>query len=374
MQSLNNNTQAFLALVRAGLWGKDAFLSQYERIDYNEVFRLAEEQTVVGLVAAGLDQIKDLKAPKEVVLQFVGRALQLEQQNIAMNQFVASVIEFLRKDDVYSLLVKGQGVAQCYERPFLRTSGDVDLYLSDSNYKKAKRILLPLASYVDEEDQSVKHLAMTIDSWAVELHGSLLSKWLPKNMNKMIDRAHYNIFYMGEVRSWNNSNTMVYLPSPQNDAIIIFTHILEHFFVGGIGLRQICDWCRLLWTYRKQIDWSLLECTLKEGGLLSEWNTFAALAVEYLGMPNEAMPLYSPSQRWSNKAKRAFSIVLKSGNLGHNKDVSYSKKYPYIFSKLISFWNHMKESATIFPIFPLDSSIVWLNLFWGRLGVLVKGK
>lgn len=33
-------------------------------------------------------------------------------------------------------------------------------------------------------------------------------------------------------------------------------------------------------------------------GALGEWRAFAALAVEYLGMPVEAMPLYSPSARW----------------------------------------------------------------------------
>ena len=50
---LNNNQQAFLELVRAGLWEKDACLLQYGNIDFQEVYRLAQEQSVVGLVAAG---------------------------------------------------------------------------------------------------------------------------------------------------------------------------------------------------------------------------------------------------------------------------------------------------------------------------------
>ncbi len=371
---LCNNIEVFIELLKAGLWEKESFVFFSNEIDFAEIYRLAEEQAVVGLIAAGFDYVKDIKAPQEDVLQFVGCALQIEQQNLAMNEFVAKLIDQLRNEDVYTLLVKGQGIAQCYHRPLWRTNGDVDLYLSESNYEKAKKSLLPLASFVEEEDKYLKHLALTIDTWVVELHGSFRSKWLPGGVNKVIDQTHYNIFYMGEVRSWDNNNTIVYLPAPQNDVLLVFTHILEHFFVGGIGLRQICDWCRLLWTYREKIDGSILEKSLKTGGLLSEWKSFASLAVEYLGLPQEAMPLYDSSKYWKNKARRTLSFVMKSGNLGHNKDVSYTKKYPYIISKLISLWNHIRECAMLFPIFPIDSSTVLLKLLLGRLGVLIKGK
>jgi hypothetical protein len=215
---------------------------------------------------------------------------------------------------------------------------------------------------------------MTIEEWVVELHGTLRSKWLPGSVNKMIDKVHYNTFNLGEVRSWDDNKTIVYLPAPQNDVLFVFTHFLEHFFVGGVGLRQICDWCRLIWTYRKNIDSSLLEKSLKDGGLLIEWKTFASLAVEYLGMPEKAMPLYDSNKRWKNKATIALSIVLKSGNMGHNKDVSYTEKYPYVISKLISFWNHIAESAKLFPLFPLNTIIVGLHLIFGRSLVVIQGK
>ena len=39
MLSLDNNTKAFLELVRAGLWEKEARLSQFGRVDYEEVMR-----------------------------------------------------------------------------------------------------------------------------------------------------------------------------------------------------------------------------------------------------------------------------------------------------------------------------------------------
>ena len=95
---------------------------------------------MVGLVTAGHEQVKDVKVPQEWILLFIGSTLQIEEQNKSMNEFVAWLIEKLRNEDVYAILVKGQGVAQCYERPLWRASGDVNLYLSDSNYQKNERV------------------------------------------------------------------------------------------------------------------------------------------------------------------------------------------------------------------------------------------
>lgn len=51
---LDKDQQAFFELLRAGLWEKDARLSPYKDINYSAVMRLAEEQSVVGLLLQGL--------------------------------------------------------------------------------------------------------------------------------------------------------------------------------------------------------------------------------------------------------------------------------------------------------------------------------
>ena len=168
----NNNQQAFFALVRAGLWEKDVQLLPYGEVDYAEVMRLAQEQTVVGLVAAGLEHVTDVKVPQVWALQFAGRTIQLEQRNKAMNQFIADLVAKMREADIYTLLVKGQGIAQCYEKPLWRSSGDVDLLLSVENFEKAKSLLLPLSSGNKPECNYSKELGYYIDSWSVELHGT----------------------------------------------------------------------------------------------------------------------------------------------------------------------------------------------------------
>ena len=174
---MTNNQGVFFELVRAGLWEREARLSQYDNIDYSAILRLAEEQSVVGLITAGLGHVVAVKVPQEDLLQSIGSTLQIEQRNKAMNEYVAKLIDKLRKEDIYAILVKGQGIAQCYERPLWRASGDVDLLLSDTNYNRAKKVLTPIAVSVESEYKSLKHLGMTMkDGYVVELHGTMYSR------------------------------------------------------------------------------------------------------------------------------------------------------------------------------------------------------
>lgn len=187
-------------------------------------------------------------------------------------------------------------------------------------------------------------------------------------MNRGIDDVQYDLFYGGNVRSWKNDDTQVFLPGPNNDAILIFTHYLQHFFIGGVGLRQICDWCRLLWTYKDSLNHGLLESRIRKMGLMSEWKAFGAFAVEYLGMPVEAMPFVNDgfdkltinknqnlNQSLKRKARRICEVVLNSGNFGHNQNYSYRQKYSGLRSYLITFIKRFGEFTKIVTIFPVDA-------------------
>ena len=374
---LSNNQQAFFALLRAGLWadtmvhdswfldepsGKAERMDQgLEQVDWDEVYQLAEEQSVIGVVLAGLEH-SVVKPSQEILLQWIGEVQIIEQQNLAMNKFVAKLIDKLRKDDIYAILVKGQVIAQCYERPLWRSSGDVDLLLSDTNYNKAKFFLAPKSTSTINELKKEKHIAYTIDGWCVELHGNLPSR-LFDSIDKVLAELEKDIFFGGNVKSIMINNTAIFTPAPDLDVLFIFTHFLKHFFRGGVGLRQICDWCRLLWRYRSELDLRLLELRIRRMGLMSECRVFAALAVNYLGMPVEAMPLYSPLSKWKRKASKVLPLILNSGNFGNKRDKSYYSKYPYLIWKAISLWHHTRDGFMFMRVFPVDAVKIWGIMF-----------
>lgn len=371
--NIDNDTRAFLTLVQGGLWERDIHLSSLGNINYDNLYRLAQEQAVVGLVAAGLEHIIDVNVPRDIALSFAGETLQLEQRNVAMNAYVSMLIEELRKMNVYALLIKGQGVAQCYERPIWRACGDIDLFLSEKNYEKAKERLVPRASSTKQEIPYSQHLEMTIDSWSLELHGNLRCG-LSSKMDREIDDIQNEVFCEGRVRSWMNGKTQVFLPDANCDTLLVFTHFIKHFYKKGVGIRQICDWCRLLWTYKESVNHKYLKEHLKNMGLLSEWKAFGSFAVEYLGMPQKAMPFYSENNCWKKKAAQICFCVIDVGNMGHNRDYSYWKEKPYFKRKFISFGRMFSDFNRHLKIFPYNSLRFFLQMTINGLKATAKGE
>lgn len=388
----DNTIELFFALVRAGLFPVHGEGNSDIRIDgttdWNYIYQLAQEQSVQGIVLCGLEELRskgiELSVPKVLLLQWIGEVQMIEQRNKAMNVYIAELIEEMRSVGIYTLLVKGQGLAQCYERPNWRSSGDVDLLLSKDNYEKAKAFILPKGVLTEPEEAGKKHFAMQVGQWAVELHGTL-RVGLSKRMDRVLDKVQHDIFYGGQVRSWMNGQTQVFLPAANEDVVYVFAHILQHFYKGGIGLRQICDWCRLLYTYRDSLNHGLLEQRIKSAGLMSEWKAFGAFAVELLGMPVEAMPLLDVRCKKEDgrceidanlrkKADKICKFILEVGNFGHNRDNSYFQKHSYFVQKSISAWRRVKDLCRHATIFPLSSVRFFFGIMHNGIFSAVRGE
>jgi len=289
-----------------------------------------------------------------LLLQWIGEVQIIEQTNKEMNKFIEKLVEEMRQADIYTLLVKGQGIAQCYERPLWRASGDVDFFLSNENYEKAKKFLLPLSSSNKPERLYSKEMGMSIDPWYVEVHGTLRTG-LSTRIDKAIDSVQRDVFYGGCVRSWANGNIQVFLPVPDCDVFFVFTHFVKHFYKeGGVSVRQLCDWCRLLWTYNDSLNRDLLESRIRKAGLMSEWKAFAALAVEYLGMSVKAMPLYSSDKKWKIKAKKIVAFILNGRE-----------------------WHRFKDTIAVGKIFPMSTLLflpgILLGVNWLKLKERICG-
>ena len=137
--------------------------------------------------------------PLEQKLQLIGDVQIIEHENVEMNRFVAQLFKKLQDAGIDALLVKGQGIAQCYKKPLWRVSGDVDLLLDQLNYRKAKECLSEVASDIGEEDPDRLHLGMAIANWTVELHGTLRSG-LWGSVDRLIDDLQAETFERHEVR------------------------------------------------------------------------------------------------------------------------------------------------------------------------------
>lgn len=336
---MNNTQTVFLELVKAGLWGNgNPDIGIDGTTDWQEVYRLVAEQSVLGLFLDGLEH-SGVKPPKLLLLQWIGEVQMIEQRNKAMNAFVSETIDTLREQDIYALLVKGQGIAQCYEKPLRRPSGDIDLFLSKDNYGKAVSFFKNRYSNYKDGGRYSQEYAFYTDQWMIEVHGSLRTG-LSARVDKVVDASQQSVFVGENVRSWDNNGTLVFLPAPTEDVFLVFTHFIKHFYKEGMSLRQVCDWCRLLWTYRESLNYGKLELWINKAGLMKEWKAFYNLANRYLGMPDLDSRLMVHDSRFDKKAEKLVEFIL-GGYSGNkiNDTLQIAKIFP---------WKALRYSPSIF--------------------------
>lgn len=381
--SNRDNINAFFYLLRAGLWSgsNNKSLSSYDKsllsesVDYKEIYRIAREQTVLGVVADGISRTVGIAKgiSEDEMGQVMGEIIYLEMLNSEMNSFIRDLITKMNAAGIYTLIVKGQGIAQCYDKPQWRAVGDVDLFLDAENYEKDKIFIEPIAKPCEDEDKRRMHACYTMGDKTVELHGTLYSG-LSKRIDNVIEEVQRDTFENKKVRIWKNGDVEVPLPAIDNDLIFIFSHIIQHFYKEGVGLRQLCDWCRFLFTYKGQFDLHLLENRLKEMKVMTEWKVFGVIAVERLGLPEDAFPFYEVSSRYRRKAEKVLKVILEVGNFGHNRDKSYFKKHSYLVRKAISLWKNGGYIVHNIGIFPANSLKYLPRFLFGGFRATAKGK
>lgn len=374
------NVRAFLALASAGLWGEGGNGAvPWKDVEWEAVLQLAREQALAGIVASAFDTGDLGFEIQDVVDHSQSKALakkvySIEQRNIGMDNFILRLFAELQSNGLHPVLLKGQGVAQSYLNPLRRNPGDVDVLLWSDEYEAAKKLLMPKASKTIADKENEKHTAFVLSGFIVELHGTLCLL-LGKKIDAQMDILYEHIFAQKEFRTiefsglTDASGNQVNLPEINIDVLYVFCHMLQHFFTGGIGLRQVCDLCRMLYTYRDEIDCEWLSAELEKMGLWAEWKSFGALAVDYLGMRPEYVPFLAEDEakgdgiaaKWHRKARRIMAYILSTGNMGKNRDDSYKKKYPYIIKKLISFFKIISNFWRLVRIFPGNAALVSLK-------------
>ena len=343
---MTRTQEAFLDLLRCGLWGtplnpsifgvsertgdnsgaanlgKESLLSQQE---WKKIAEMATEQTMTGVIFDALLSLpKALRPPKDIYFNLVAQVGDLEDGGYQMNKAIAYLFHAFDKAGIEVFLLKGQAVAQFYPQPLHRVHGDIDLLVPDAqNFEKAIALMQSLTGEEGEPEDERSHVVFSLKGVCVEVQGLNVYGIGRRCFQHYIDWAKDSL--KGEPRKLHlqtekqpneelqRPRTAI-LPPMRFDLMFVFVHLMIHFFNGGVGLRQVCDWMRYLHESRSSIDLSQLEKDLNTLGLMPHWQTLASMAVCQLGAPKESIPFYSTS--YDRKGHLALNHILRSGNFG----------------------------------------------------------
>ena len=307
--------EQFFALVQAGLWGTAPEATLFDQdTDWETLYKTARAQALMGIVLDGVQALPaDCRPPRGLYLKWCNTLWQIEEKNRLLNRELANVYTLCRAAGIEPVLLKGQGVAQNYREPLHRQCGDIDLYIGEADYARVNALLR--AEAVGEHEENHKHTSIEWHGVTIENHRVLTRLSAP-----LADRR-----LQREIAAWHNAphrcrrlqvgDTEVTLPPQAFEVVYILMHSALHFLNEGIGLRQVCDWAALLHHRQSSIDRTEVARLLHAFGLTRAAKVFGVVAVEYLRLPKECLPIpYDerdlPTGRW------LMDDIWQGGNFG----------------------------------------------------------
>ena len=373
---MNRSQTQFLELMRAGLWGVAADPDNFkpDSTDWRAVLRIAKEQTMMVVVTDGIETLpKELWPQKEVMMKLAMMRVKTSQAHQLLNSTIAQIVAALEAEGVHSVLLKGQGIAQNYRRPESRTCGDIDLYTGLGGYTRAYEIIEALHEGRPHKEaaECTHHLHTDLNGVEVEIHRQtsfLHGKRMDANFQEWSKQSLDELFGSEALEMWDNGGTAVALAPATYNAFFILHHAVRHMTTEGVGFRQICDWVMLLHRCHSQVEVQLLSRKLKELRMERIWAEFGRLAVNYLGLPADELPLAPANLASTRRTHKLLQHIFISGNFGrfdaNGRDHS---QVPYLVRKWRSFTFQSKRLVKLFRLFPGYATAYMWHWFTGAV-------
>lgn len=304
---------AFLMLLRAGLWGRNPMEEGFPRLgeeEWEQVFNMSGRQTVPGIVFDGICRLPDEFQPSQAAFaKWVVATDRIERSNERMNAILKELTGIFVSGGLRPVLQKGQGVAALYPTPLHRECGDIDFYFPESSDNdKAVELVKSHGIKVEtmpDGSQSYEWKGIEIEQHPtiVDLCSPAARKWIPE-----LDEEP------GYVPS--DLTEGLWVPSPELNALLLNSHILKHTLGKGIGLRQMCDlaieYHRISEEDGKRERGERIFSLYRRAGILKWSRLLHSFLVGVIGLPEEELP-------YSEKVvsyRPLFRIVEDGGNFG----------------------------------------------------------
>ncbi len=315
MLDVSNNEGALFALLRLGLGtgGAATDVPALSAEDWERLYSMAGEQSVLGIVYAGIERLpKDAQPPMELAFQWASEAETVRGHNRLVNAEASRLTELFAAAGRKTAVLKGPANAMLYPDPLSRQCGDIDLWveggrksvldlLKQKNLVAGVHSLMMLYAAPHHVD-----IAPGPDGIHVEIH------FEPSSGNKDPFANRRMMRYLaGEIAKACMASGGFCVPSIRFALVMQLSHIQRHFISTGIGLRQIVDYYVLLQN-STETDRAEVAARLRAFGLSHMAGALMWVLGEKLGLERNRM-LCKPD---AFRGRWLLSKVFAGGNLG----------------------------------------------------------
>lgn len=329
--------------------------------DWKELYAIAKKQALLGVLFLGIRRLpKELAPEQKLLMQWMVMAEQIRKQNIRLFLDSVKVCKNFENKGFANCILKGQGNALLYPDPYMRTPGDIDIYLSGGRRKIMK--------YVDQvcpnQVMRYHHVDFPVMKTAIEVHFTPSYMFCPIHNRRMQK-------WFGKVMDLQCSNVVtlpdgygeITVPTMSFNVIYILSHLYRHVFTEGIGLRQLLDYyfVVMMWhtdltnlTDSDSADLAALQRELKRLGLWKFAGAVMYVLHEVFGLEEDMMIVPM------NEKEGMFLLdeIMRGGNFGQYDDrlgdkTGEGKVHRYFRMSLrnMRFVKHYSSEALCEPLF-----------------------
>ncbi|MEG0377697.1 MAG: nucleotidyltransferase family protein [Eubacterium sp.] len=246
-----------------------------ESIGWEQVFKIARQHSVAGMVCYGIEKLPLEKRPSAEIMK---RFQQEKWKGIAKEaiQHISTeeILEALEAAKIRALPLKGYILKNSYPRPDMRVMADVDVLVDDANTKAVKELMLE-RGYSCENEGGNHDVYYRKPYMNVEVHRNILP-----------EKHDLNGCFEGIFERTKKSGVYHYIKemTPEDFYIYSLAHLKKHYAQGGTGIRSIMDLWVFKTDFRKKADWNVIEKELKKVGLYHFEEKLLHLAAVWFGV------------------------------------------------------------------------------------------
>ena len=320
--------------------------------DWEEIYAIAKKQALLCVLFHGIQRLPKESAPEQkLLMQWMAMAEMIRKQNIRLFQDSVKVCQNFENEGFPNCILKGQGNALLYPDPYMRTPGDIDIYLSGGRKKIMK--------YVDQvcpnQVMRYHHVDFPVMKTAIEVHFTPSYMFCPIH-NRRMQKWFKEV--MGEQckhrASLPDGYGVIHVPMVSFNVIYILSHLYRHIFTEGIGLRQLLDYYYVLIRDDLLLIRDRVQKKLKHLGLWKFTQAVMFVMKEVFGLSDDRM--IAPMDE--KEGRFLLDEIMRGGNFGQYDDrmgskVGESKIHRYFRMNLrnLRFVKHYPAEALSEPLF-----------------------
>ncbi len=277
--------QLLLSLVRIGVKKGKALTPGVEKVDWDEVFSMAERQGVAAIALDGINRCFEdglaLNLDFETKMEWIGAVSQQEEVYKQHEKNIQDLASWYKKHEIRMMVLKGYGLSLNYPIPNHRSPGDIDIYLF-GDWKKADKLMHDELD-IEIDKSHHHHTVFTFQGESVENHYDFLNVHVRRS-NRRIEaklKEIANTDILGPAESAEIAE--IVFPSVEFNAIYLLRHCAAHFASTHMSVRQVLDWGFFMEKHHKEINWGPYMTYLKQEEMYRFYNMIGLFCMHHLG-------------------------------------------------------------------------------------------